>query len=39
MAKADALLIVPEEKQIVEEGELLRAIVLDDPIHVADPPY
>jgi hypothetical protein len=39
MAKANALLVVPEERQEVEEGEMLKAILLDDTHHVEAPPF
>jgi len=39
MAKADALLVVPEDRQHVDAGETLPAILLDEPVHVAEPPY
>ena len=39
MARANALLIVPEDRQQVPAGETLSAIVLDDPRHVLDPPF
>jgi molybdopterin molybdotransferase len=39
MAKADALLIVPEDRTEVPAGTLLSALVLDDPGHVAEPPF
>ncbi len=39
MAKAHALLIVPEDCQRVEQGEILRAILFDETTHVATPPY
>ncbi|MGD2135829.1 MAG: molybdopterin molybdotransferase MoeA [Gemmatimonadales bacterium] len=39
MARADALLIVPEERERAEAGETLRAIVLEDGIHVKEPPF
>ena len=39
MARADALLIVPEDRPAVPAGERLTAIVLDDPEHVAEPPF
>jgi len=39
MARADALLIVPEDRPTVAVGEMLPALVLDDPHHVAQPPY
>jgi molybdopterin molybdotransferase len=39
MARATALLIVPEHQPAVPEGAALDALVLDDPHHVAAPPY
>jgi molybdopterin molybdotransferase len=39
MAKANALLVVPEDRQQVEEGEVLKAILLDDTQHVEEPPF
>jgi molybdopterin molybdotransferase len=39
MTKANALLVVPEERQEVEEGETLKAILLDDTQHVEEPPF
>lgn len=39
MAKADALLIIPEDRPDVPAGAELMAIVLDDPRHVAEPPF
>jgi hypothetical protein len=39
MARANALLIVPAEMSTVPEGTELQAIILDDPRHVAEPPY
>jgi molybdopterin molybdotransferase len=39
MARANALLIVPEDRQQVPAGETLSAIVLDDPRHVLEPPF
>jgi len=39
MAHANALLIVPAELQTVPVGTELQAIILDDPRHVAEPPY
>ncbi len=39
MAKANALLIVPEDRPGVNEGDALSAIVLDDTRHVEEPPY
>ena len=39
MARANALLIVPAEVSAVAPGTRLDAILLDDPEHVAEPPY
>jgi hypothetical protein len=39
MAKANALLILPAERDEVAPGETLSAILLDEPVHVADPPF
>jgi molybdopterin molybdotransferase len=39
MARANALLIVPAELPAVAAGTRLDAILLDDPEHVAEPPY
>lgn len=39
MARADALLIVPEDRPDVPAGATLAALVLDDPRHVAGPPW
>src|SRR5437667_7433772 len=39
MARANALLIVPEDRPTVAAGEPLHAILLDDPHHVAEPPF
>lgn len=39
MARADALLIVPEGTQEVAEGAELPALRLDDPVHQAAPPF
>ncbi len=39
MAKANALLIVPEDTPQVAAGATLKAIVLDDPIHTAEPTF
>lgn len=39
MARADALLIVPEDRQRVEQGETLQALLLDETVHVGDAPY
>src|SRR5213083_717810 len=39
MARANALLIVPEDRPSVAAGETLQALVLDDPHHVAEVPF
>jgi molybdopterin molybdotransferase len=39
MARANALLIVPADLPVVAIGTELEAILLDDPQHVAEPPY
>jgi len=39
MARANALLIVPEDRATVAAGETLAALVLDDPHHVAEAPF
>ena len=39
MAHANALLIVPAEMPSVAVGTALQALILDDPRHVAEPPY
>jgi molybdopterin molybdotransferase len=39
MANANALLIVPEDRQEVEEGETLNAMLLDEPIHTPEPTF
>ncbi len=39
MARANALLIVPEDRPSVAPGETLRALLLDDPHHVAEAPF
>ena len=39
MARANALLIVPEDRRRVARGATLQALVLDDPQHVALPPF
>ena len=39
MARANALLIVPEDRPAVPAGAALQALLLDDPHHVAAPPY
>ena len=39
MARANALLIVPEDRHSVAAGETLAALLLDDPHHVAEAPF
>src|SRR4029077_8466859 len=39
MVRANALLIAPENTLRVEPGNVLPAILLDDPEHVAEPPF
>jgi molybdopterin molybdotransferase len=39
MARANALLIVPADMPTVPAGTELQALILDDPRHVAEPPY
>jgi molybdopterin molybdotransferase len=39
MARANALLIVPEDRPAVAAGTILPALLLDDPQHVAEPPF
>jgi molybdopterin molybdotransferase len=39
MARAHALVIVPEDRAAAAAGEVLQAIVLDDPVHAPDPAY
>jgi molybdopterin molybdotransferase len=39
MARANALLIVPEDRSTVAAGETLPALLLDDPHHVAEAPF
>lgn len=39
MVRANALLIVPEDRPTIPAGERLRAIRLDDPQHVDAPPF
>jgi hypothetical protein len=39
MALANALLIVPADMPSVPRGTELQALMLDDPQHVAEPPY
>ena len=39
MAKANALLIVPEDQPEVQPGEPLKAMMLEDPVHTPDPTF
>ena len=39
MARANALLIVPEDLAVVPAGATLDALLFDDPFHVAEPPF
>ena len=39
MVRANALLIVPEDKPEVDPGETLNAILLDDPVHTPEPMF
>jgi molybdopterin molybdotransferase len=39
MARANALLIVPEDRATVAVGDALSALVLDDAYHVSQPPF
>ncbi len=39
MARAEALLIVPEDQPHVPAGTMLTALVLDDPVHIAEPGF
>jgi molybdopterin molybdotransferase len=39
MARANALLILPAEQDEAGPGETLSALMLDDPVHVAEPPW
>jgi molybdopterin molybdotransferase len=39
MARADALLIIPEDQPHVPAGATLAALVLDDPLHIAEPGF
>lgn len=39
MTRANALLIVPEDMPAVAAGAALRALLFDDPHHVAEPAY
>jgi molybdopterin molybdotransferase len=39
MVKANALLIIPEGQHETAKGALASALLLDDPHHVAEPPW
>jgi len=39
MARANALLVVPEDKPNVTPGETLTAVLLNDPVHTPDPTF
>jgi molybdopterin molybdotransferase len=39
MAKANALLIVPEDRPAVHAGETLTAMMLEDPVHTPEPTF
>jgi molybdopterin molybdotransferase len=39
MAKANALLILPAEQDEAAPGDRLSALLLDDPVHVGEPPF
>jgi molybdopterin molybdotransferase len=39
MARANALLVVPAERDDVSAGEELLAMLLDDPVHVGEPGF
>ncbi len=39
MARANALLIVPEDKPEVKAGETLTAMLLEDPVHTPEPTF
>lgn len=39
MVQANALLVVPEDRQSIEPGETLSALLLDDPVHELEPPF
>ena len=39
MIRANALLVVPEDRPTVAAGETLQAILLDDPEHTAEPGF
>ncbi len=39
MTLADALLVVPADRPTAQPGEMMKAILLDDPIHTEEPRY
>jgi molybdopterin molybdotransferase len=39
MVNADALLVLPAARDDVAPGETLDAILLDEPVHMAEPPF
>jgi molybdopterin molybdotransferase len=39
MARANALLVVPEDRQELAAGETARALLLDETLHQAEPPF
>ncbi len=39
MARANALLVIPEGQCETPAGAVVSALVLDDPVHVAEPPF
>jgi molybdopterin molybdotransferase len=39
MARANALLVVPAERDDVEVGETLAAVLLDEPGHTVEPAF
>jgi len=39
MARADAVVIVPEDRQRVGKGEILSAMLLDETVHVREVPF
>jgi molybdopterin molybdotransferase len=39
MARADALMIVPEDRQEIPPGDTLPAMLLNEPVHISLAPY
>jgi hypothetical protein len=39
MLRANALLVIPEGQFETPSGALMAAMVLDDPVHQAEPPF